>query len=346
MFKKYGLILLLMLIIATVSLGCGGGAEKTTPQESPKQESPKEVYSLKLGHNVTPDSAVDQGAHKFKELVEKKTDGQVQVTIFPSAQLGSEIDMVKNMGMGAIDIVVPGDGAFGTYTPKFQSLVLPFVFSNVDHMDRVYNGEIGKEMDATFRQTANSTILAVWHRGPRNLTANEAKPTPDNLKGMKLRVTTIPIIVSAWEAMGTNPTPIAFPELFVSLQQGVVDGQENPLDLIYTSNFHEVQSHIMLTEHTYSPWLFMMNVDKYNSFPEDVRKKFDEALAEATAFQKQLVKDSEADYLKKLKDAGANVIEVDKELFMKKYADSGNIEKLAEKYPEIPDLMKRVMALK
>ncbi|WP_051533910.1 TRAP transporter substrate-binding protein [Desulfitibacter alkalitolerans] len=338
MLKKRNLVWILVLIIALVFTGCSEKKDET------QQTDLGPTYNLKLGHNVTPGSAVDEGAKKFKEIVEAKTDGRITVEVFPSAQLGSEIDMVKNMGMGVIDIVIPGDGALGTYAPKFQGLVLPFLFDSIEHMDKVYAGEIGKELDATFRETANSTILEVWHRGPRNLTANEAKLTPDDLRGMKLRVTTIPIIVSVWEALGANPTPIAFPELFISLQQGVVDGQENPLDLIYTSNFHEVQSHVMLTQHTYSPWFFMINVDLYDGFPDDLRQKFDEALAEATEFQKQLVRESEDMYLQLLKDKGMQVIEVDRSLFMKKYEESGVEEKLAPQM--LPNLVQRVKAVR
>ena len=339
MLKKCLSVLILMTLVATVTVGCGG--KSTAPQGSDKKE-----YTLKLGHNVTPGSDVDMGAQKFKELVEKKTNGQVKINVFPAAQLGSELDMVKNMGMGAIDIVIPGDGIFGSYAPKFQALVVPFVFSSVEHMDKVYKGEIGKQLDAAFRSSTKSTVLAVWHRGPRNITANREIKTPDDLRGLKLRVTTIPIVVAAWTAMGANPTPIAFPELFVALQQGVVDGQENPLDLIYTSKFQEVQKYLVLTQHTYSPWLLMMNTDKYNSFPPEIRKQIDEAAAEATTYQNSLVKESEAKYLKMLKDAGVKVIEVDKSLFTKRFIDNGVEQKLAEKYPEVPDLFKRIREAK
>lgn len=343
MFKKTFSIVVLIIFAVTTLVGCGGGDNAS--QESSKEgteNKPQKVYELKLGHNVTPESEVDLGAKKFAELVEQKTNGQVKVTVFPAAQLGSEIDMVKNMGLGAIDIVIPGDGAFGTYVPDFQPLVLPFLFNDVEHMTKVYNGEIGKEMDAAFRKSANSTILAVWHRGARHLTANKAIPSPAELKGLDLRVTTIPIIISAWKALGANPTPIPFPELFISLQQGVVDAQENPLDLIYTSNFHEVQSHVMLTGHTYSPWLFMMNTNKYESLPDDIRAKFDEALAEATEYQHKLVAESEANYLQKLKDKGMEVIEVDRQLFMKKYAESGVEQELTKDFPKLPELVKKV----
>lgn len=339
MFKKLLSVLLLVVMVATLAVGCGKG-DKPAPGEQ------KKVYELKLGHNVTPGSDVDLGAIKFKELVEQKTNGQVKVTIFPAAQLGSEIDSVKNMGQGAIDIVIPGDGAFGTYAPKYQALVLPFLFNSIEHMDKAYASDLGKELNAEFEKSCNSSVLAVWHRGARNITAKKPINTPDDLKGMKLRVTTIPIIVDAWKAMGANPTPIAFPELFVSLQQGVVDGQENPLDLIYTSKFQEVQSHVTLTKHTYSPWLFMMNKAKYQSFPADIKKLFDEALTEATAYQHELVKESDNKNLKLLKDAGMIAVEPNRDAFVKKFTDSGVEAKMAEKNPAIPDIIKRIRDLK
>jgi TRAP-type transport system periplasmic protein len=349
MFKrgKWGFSFMMMLVIAMFLIGCsrGGGTSTDVSSESDSESTGTEekVWELKLGHNVTVDSELDKGAKKFKELVEAKTNGRVKVEVFPSAQLGSEIDMVENMGLGAIDIVIPGDGAFGSYIPKYQGLVLPFLFDNVDHMDRVYKSDIGEEINAELLEKVNSRMLAVWHRGARNLTANEEISSPDGLDGMKLRVPTIPLVVKAWEALGASPTPIDFGELFISLQQKAVDGQENPLDLIYTSNFHEVQSHIMLTEHTYSPWLFLMNNDVYESFPEDIRVLVDEAIAEATDYQNQLVKDNQEDYKKKLKEKGMTIVEVDKELFREKYKASGVEEELKKEWA--PNLIERVRDL-
>lgn len=344
--------LMFIMFFGIVCLGllsaCTRGGDSTTnnsqDNESTQTESDSgETFELKLGHNVTVDSEVDKGAKKFKELVEEKTDGRVKVEVFPSAQLGSEIDMVENMGLGAIDIVIPGDGAFGSYIPKYQGLVLPFLFDNVDHMDRVYKSEIGEEINQELVNGVNSRMLAVWHRGARNLTANKAIKSPEDMQGMKLRVPTIPLVVKAWEGIGANPTPIDFGELFVTLQQGGVDGQENPLDLIYTSNFHEVQSHVMMTEHTYSPWLFLINNDVYESFPEDIRTQFDEAVAEATEFQNELVKNSQEEYKKALEEKGMTVVEVDKELFRSAYQASGVEEELKKEWA--PNLIERVREL-
>ncbi|MDN4609177.1 TRAP transporter substrate-binding protein [Sporosarcina highlanderae] len=338
--KKFGSMLVLLVALLLLS-ACRGGEPSNNNASA---DSVGNIYKLKLGHNVTVNSEVDKGAKKFKELVEEKTGGKVTVEVFPSAQLGSEIDMVENTGLGAIDIVIPGDGAFGSYIPKYQGLVLPFLFDNIEHMDRVYKSEIGDEINQEFLNVANSRMLAVWHRGARNLTANKEITSPDDMKGMKLRVPTIPLVVKAWEGIGANPTPIDFGELFITLQQGGVDGQENPLDLIYTSNFHEVQSHLMLTEHTYSPWVFLINNDVYESFPEDIRKQFDEAVAEATEYQNQLVKDSQEDYKQKLQEKGMTIVEVDKSLFRDKYHASGVEEKLKSQWA--PNLIERVRDLK
>jgi TRAP-type transport system periplasmic protein len=353
MFKKgkLGIGFVILLIAAVLLVGCSRGGGSTEPSSSngtggslDAAGTDEKVYELKLGHNVTVDSEVDKGAKKFAELVEEKTNGKVKVQVYPSAQLGSEIDMVENLGIGAIDIVIPGDGAFGSFIPEYQGLVLPFLFDNVEHMDRVYDSEIGEEINQAFQEKVNSRMLAVWHRGARNLTANKEIKTPEELEGIKLRVTTIPLVVKAWEAVGANPTPIDFGELFISLQQKAVDAQENPLDLIYSAKFHEVQSHVMLTEHTYSPWLFLINNDVYGSFPEDIKKQFDEAVAEATTFQNQLVKDSQDEYKKKLSEAGMTIVEVDKELFRQKYQESG-VEEILKK-DMAPNLLERVRELK
>jgi len=359
---RKGLLLFgaVILLIAAILSGCGGGgsgsgsqssggsgqseATATTGTGGSGGGSSDKVYELKLGHNVTVDSEMDKGARKFAELVEQKTNGRVKVTVFPSAQLGSEIDMVENLGQGVIDIVIPGDGIFGTFFPEYQGLVLPFLIESVEHMDKVYSSEIGQEISKILEEKVNARLLAVWHRGARNLTANKEIRTPDDLQGLKLRVTTIPLVIESWKALGANPTPIPFPELFVALQQGTVDAQENPFDLIYTSKFYEVQKYVMLTQHTYSPWLFLVKKDRYDGFPDDIKKAFDEAVQEATAYQNQLVKESQEEYKKKLQEAGMTIVEVDRNLFVQKYMESGVEEQLQKELA--PNLFERVRALK
>ncbi|MCM3763238.1 TRAP transporter substrate-binding protein [Alkalihalobacillus oceani] len=346
--KKLLLFLVLFLSLTVFLAACGSDdtiGESDNSQNGSEGEAGLSdfTYSIQLGHNVPAGTVNDQAAHKFKELIEEKTNNQITVEVFPNQELGNEIDMVENMGMGAIDMVIPGDGVFGTYVPEFQGLLIPFLISDMEHMDRVYNGEIGEELNQAFIESVNSRVLAYFHRGARNLTANEAIRTPEEIEGMKLRTITNPLVVEAWSALGANPTPIDFGELYVSLQQGVVDGQENPFDNIYNAKFFEVQSHVMLTEHTYSPYMLMINNDLYESFPDDIRVLFDEAVTETAAYQQDLEAEMNEEYKNILADEGMEIVEVDKASFQQLFMESDVEDRFADQW--IPNLLDRVREL-
>jgi tripartite ATP-independent transporter DctP family solute receptor len=230
------------------------------------------------------------------------------------------------------------------FAPQYAGLALPYLFRDVDHLHKVLYGEVGNEIKQEFTKNANSTLLDWWDRSPRNLTARKEIKTPDDLKGVKLRTPEIPITLDSWKALGANPTPLAFTELFTALEQKVVDGQENPVDIIYTSKFQEVQSHIMRTEHSISTYSLMINDKKLASFPADVQKVIKDASVEAGNFEKQLTKQSEEQYFKSLKDAGMKVIDVDKSLFAKKIEDSKVEDKYAKDWA--PNLLKRIRDVK
>ncbi|MBF6615751.1 MAG: TRAP transporter substrate-binding protein [Candidimonas sp.] len=299
--------------------------------------------TLRVGYIVSVDSEVDKGANKFKELLEASTAGAVKVNLFPNAQLGGEVDMLKSLKEGVIDVVIAGDGILGPFLPEYQGLVLPFLIKDYGHMDRVYQGEVGKEINEVLMKKVNGRVTGYWHRGAKSVTANKPISTPKDLEGLKLRVVPSPLVVAAWKALGASTTPMSFQELFVALQLGTVDAQNNPLDLIYSANFYEVQDYVILTKDTYTPWAFITNDKLYQNFPADIKANFDDAFKAARDYQNELVAESGDEYVKLLQEKNMKFVEPDRELFKSTLAGSGVLEAFKDKMA--PNLFERIAAL-
>ncbi|MFC4297287.1 MAG: TRAP transporter substrate-binding protein [Castellaniella sp.] len=329
-----------MPLALAVSAWMMGGVFSAQAAESSQDKYTK---SLKVGYIVSVDTEVDKGAKKFKEILESSTDGRVKVNLFPNAQLGGEVDMLKGLKEGVIDVVIAGDGILAPFLPKYQGLVLPFLIKDFGHMDRVYGGEVGKEINDVLMQKVEGRVLGYWHRGPKSLTANKLIKEPKDLEGLKLRTVPTPLVVAAWKALGASTTPMNFEELFVALQLKTVDAQDNPLDLIYSANFYEVQKYVILTKDTYTPWAFIVSDRLYQKFPEDVRAKFDEAFKAAGKYQNELVDQSDELYVRKLKEKGMEFIEPDRALFQSRLSASGVMDEFKDKLA--PGLFEKIKAL-
>jgi tripartite ATP-independent transporter DctP family solute receptor len=343
----------LLVSMSMIFAGCGGGGgsnTKTTAQPAPPQPqqaapaADQKATVFKLAHVNPKDSPVGQGAHKFAELVDKGTNGKVKIEVYDNGTLGGEKQTLDSMKFGAVEMTIVGDIVFSTFAPEYGGLATPYLFRDNNHLRKVLEGDIGKEIDDKISKNAGSTVLSWWDRSPRNLTARKEIKTPEALAGMKLRTPEIANILDSWKALGANPTPMAFTELFTALEQKVVDGQENPVDLVYTNKFNEVQSHIMKTEHLIAPFVLMVNSKKLEALPADAQKVIKDAAKEAEKYEADLTKKSEDDYFKKLQDAGMKVVEVDKALFAKKLEAAKVEEKYADKWA--PDLLKRIRDVK
>ncbi|MET3504632.1 TRAP transporter substrate-binding protein [Halalkalibacter oceani] len=340
------------LLFAFLLTACGGSSDTQTEADpgadagDQGEEAPAEgggSYSIDIGYINATDSETDLGAQKFKELIEERTGGELTVNIFANAQLGGERDLLEGMSLQTVDMVITGDAIFGMFAPEYSGLSLPFLIKDTDHLDRVLDGEVGDEINAAINESLNSRILDYWHRGPRNLTANTEIRTPDDLNGMKLRVPEIPLVVEAWKILGANPTPMAFDQLYVALEQKTVDGQENPLDMIYTSKLHEVQNYVMTTQHLIAPMVVVINNDTFESFPEEMQAQVVEAIEEAGTYQKQLVKENEEIYRQLIIDDGTTIIDdVDRDAFAKKLEESNIVEQFQGEWA--PDLVERIRA--
>lgn len=286
--------------------------------------------TLKIGHQMNAENPDHLGTVKFKEIVESRTKGSVKVEIYPSDQLGSFFTQMQNMKQGIQQGHVNGLGFPGHFVPEFFLFNTAFAFKGFDGYGKAINGPVGKEIREKLISQAGIRLLSVgeWRRGPRDLLSSQPIKSVDDVKGLKIRVPETPSFIAAWEALGAAPTPIAFGESYLALQQGVVKALECPLDLIYSQKFYEVAKYISITEHL--PELVALGVTEkfWQSLTADEKKILEEAAAEAGKYARKIVEDNEAAIKDKMGKAGVTYIQVDKEAFYQKGKNAAfNLEK-------------------
>ncbi|MEW9671443.1 DctP family TRAP transporter solute-binding subunit [Ammoniphilus sp. 3BR4] len=290
---------------------CGGGADQAkeqAPAGAPTQAA--DAISLKIGHTLSDTSHYQEGMKKFKELVEQKTNGAVTLEIFPNGALGGERDMIEGLNVGSIDMVLTSTGPMSGFVPEVTVVDLPFLFRDADHAHKVLDGEIGDGLRTKVEETMGVKTLAWWENGFRNITSGkQAVNKPEDLKGQKIRTMENDIHMDSFSAMGAQPTPMSFTELFTAMQQGVIDGEENPVPVIMTSRFYEVQKHLTMTRHFYSPSLILMAKGKYDALTPEQQQAIAEAAVEAGQYERQVVQDMEKQYLGELKEKGMEIVE-------------------------------------
>ena len=211
------------------------------------------------------------GAQKFADLMKERTNGRITVKLYPSNQLGKgEREMTEGIQQGAIDLLVTSTGPLGGFSPSINILDFPFLFRDFKHVDLVLDGPIGQKLLDDFCK-ANIKALAFWENGFRNLTnaKGPVKKVEDG-KGLKIRTMENKVHLAAWKAAGLNPTPMAWGEVFTALQQKVIDGQENPIAVFYSSKLWDAgQKYFSLSQHVYSPSPFLMSPKAFNALPKE-----------------------------------------------------------------------------
>jgi len=270
---------------------------------------------LKLGHIADPSHPYAQGAVKFSELVKQKTGGKVDIQVFASSQLGDQKTLIEGLIYGTIDMALVGTAALTQFQPQMGIFDLPFLFDDRNHAYRALDSvgmEIGKGLEPK-----GIKLLGYMENGIRNLTNNvrEVK-TPDDMKGLKIRVQTSKIFIEMMKALGASPTPMSLDELYSAMQSGTVDGEENPSAHIYTQRYYEVQKYASLTEHAYAPEPMLISMAKWKSLPAEVQKAILDSAAEAIAWQRELSAKSDQEYWDKIIATGKmKVTKVDRKPF-------------------------------
>ncbi|KTT15141.1 TRAP transporter substrate-binding protein [Pseudacidovorax intermedius] len=288
---------------AALALACGTGALAQTT-------------TLKIGYATSPESHYGVGSKVFCDEVEKGTQGRYKCQHFPNSALGGEREQIEAIQLGTQDLVNTSTGPVGNFVPEVKIVDVPFLFRDYDHARKVMDGPTGQDILAKF-PSKGIVALAWTENGFRHMTNSKRDIVkPEDAKGLKMRTMENKVHMDGYRTFGILPTPMAFPELFGALQQGTVDGQENPIPVILAAKFSQVQKHLSLTGHVYSPALLLLSPKVWNKLSDGDKKVFVEAAKKAAVAQRKKVNEDEANGIAMLESQGMKVTKnVDKVAF-------------------------------
>lgn len=263
---------------------------------------------IKVAHADNQAHPKHQAFMRFAELVKENSGGRLEVEVYPSGQLGDERELVESLQTGAVHITSVSNGVMSAFSPQFMLLDIPFSFENADKA----RGMIDGSQTLLFADLESIGLhgLAIWEQGFRQVSSSaKGISTADDVKGMKLRTMEAPLHVEAWRAMGANPTPMSWGQVYSSLQTGIIDGQENPLYVVTQEKLFEVQKHVSLTNHIYDAMPVIASNDWWSSLPEADAAIIAAAMAEATTYERTLVEAEVEKARAELEGLGVEVVE-------------------------------------
>ena len=266
-------------------------------------------FNLKMGHAVNTTDGQHAAAMKLAELVKQRTNGDVEITVYPANQLGNDAAMINGTRGGTIDLVSSGASNFNGIVPHTAAMELPFVFRNAQHAYNVLDGAVGT---GVLNDLAPHGLkgLAYWENGWRAFTNNKRPVNkPEDLKGLKIRSTPNPYHIQAFKLLGMNPSPMPIAELYTALETGTFDAQEHPINVTLSSKFYEVQKYLTVRNHVYSPLVVAMNKAKFDSLPANYQGIIVDAAHEAAQYQRNLNAQNASKVVADLKKSGMQVIE-------------------------------------
>ncbi|MDR1626248.1 MAG: TRAP transporter substrate-binding protein [Spirochaetia bacterium] len=298
----------LLLVGLPAAVFAGGGSEAAGGEKT-------EV--IKFSSPVAPDHANTLGANLFAENVGKESGGRIKVEVFPANQLGDVKDVIEYLMTGSVHMYIGGTAETSLFQSEWGVMDCPYLFRDYDHLIKAANSDIIKEISAKMDKSRGVKILrADLYYGARHLTTR-TKPikSPADMKGLLIRAPDQPVYLEAVRAMGATPTPVAFSDLYMSLKQGVVDGQENPIPTIYTYKYYEAQKYLMLTGHMLRVNVIGAASGWYNGLPADLRGIIEKNLGTMIDYSNKLTLKQETDMLEELKKLGMEVVQPDVEAF-------------------------------
>ena len=293
---------------------------------------------LQLGTTVNEQNSFQVAAEKFAELVAERTNGEYKIEIYPNGTLGGESEMLDSMSMGMLDMGIITSGPFVNFSEDMGVLDMPFLFASNEEAYKIIDGEIGKELLATL-EDAGLKGLAYAERGFRNVT-NSVRPVTSaaDLAGLKLRVMENEVYTATFKALGVNAVPMAWSEALTAMQQGTIEGEENPINVIYSYGLWDYgQKYVTLDRHSYSTAIITMSLDKFNELDEATQQIFVEAAQEAAECERAWVADQEADQLETIKSNGVEVVE---EPDVDSFREA--VQPVYEAYPQYADYIARI----
>ena len=268
----------------------------------------EDTITINIGHVEAEDRSTHQAlVESFKKTVEEKSNGTISVQIYPNSVLGGDAELTESVAMGTLEAALPSTSVLVSYSDDFGIMDMPYLFSSPENAFAAMDGDLGKYFNEKLEEVGIHS-LGYSYNGLRSMT-NSSHPieTPDDLKGLKMRVMENEVFIDFFETLGASATPMSFNELFTGLQQHTVDGEENPPSLIYASKFQEVQEYLSLTEHVNNFLGFIMNQDFYNSLTQEQREIIDEAAEEFVKAQRQMELEDTDHYIELLEEEGMQV---------------------------------------
>lgn len=336
-------MLIAMALIMVFSLtACG---EKAAPaaaapaagDAAATPAAPAEAKVLKLGMTINEQDSFYLCAQKFSELVKEKTNGAYDIQLFPNSALGDERTMLESMQMGTLDAGIITSGPFVNFVPEFGVFDMPFLFPDNQSAYKILDGEIGKEILGKL-ESKGLKGLAYAERGFRNLT-NSVRPvkTAADIKGLKIRVMENEVYISSFTSMGVNAVPMAWTEALTALQQGTIEGQENPVNVIHAYKMWDSQKYVTMTRHAYAAAVITFSLDTFNKLPADVQQIFLDSAQEAAEYERAWVADNEATQMENLEKNGMQIVK-DPDIASFKAA----VQPVYDKYTQYSDYIAKI----
>ena len=312
--KKTLALILALVMVAAILAGCSAktapaetttASDTTATTETPAASTDSSAtYTLKLGHDHTTTSPFQTCALAFKDQIEKESNGRITVEIYPAQSIGSSREMIEMMQMGTLEATLLPAAKFGGFDQRLNLADMPFLAETEEDFMAIMNGEIGREAMSGL-EAIGIKGMAYFPEGYKYITNSKHTITcPDDLKGLKIRTMEAPIIMSMFKAWGANPVPIDFSEVYNSLQQGVVDGQENPLLSIHDMRFYEVQDYMSIDTHAYLSYFLSFSKAWFASLPADLQEIVTNASIDAADYCHELMIEANTAYLKPYKQSG------------------------------------------
>ncbi|WP_100638383.1 TRAP transporter substrate-binding protein [Marinobacter salexigens] len=269
--------------------------------------SDMDPVTLRLAHVVNEQDGFHIAAVKFQDLVSERTEGAVSIELYPNASLGDERTLLEGMQIGTVDMGVITNGPVANFVEEMAVFELPFLFPSPQAAYDVLDGPIGQELLDKL-SGVNLKGLAYAERGFRNLT-NSERPvnTPEDMDGLRIRVMENPVYVDTFRALGANAIPMAWTEALTAMQQGTIDGQENPVNVVHSFKLNETQNYMTLSRHTYAPAIFVMGMPAWTKLPEAAQDVLAQAAQEAAEHEREVNAEMASRQLAELREAGMQV---------------------------------------
>ncbi len=334
--KKSIAILLILLFVSILFVGCGNQESATTPNGTDSvKSSQEEPVVIQIGYENNPGEPFDLACNEWKRLIEERSNGSIKVELFPSSQLGSKNDLIDQMLAGS-SVITLADGAFyaDRGVPDFGITFGPYLFESWDECWKLIESDWWKEQTDKLEEQGLKMLAANWIYGDRHTLTTKPVRKPSDLKGMKIRVPNNTIQIKGFEVLGATPTPMPLGEVYTALQQGTIDGLENPLPVLYNGKFHEVAKYLTLDGHIKNFTTLICGVEFFNSLTPEQQQILIDTGYEAGLYNNELQEKVAEETLEKFKAEGVEIIEVDVKEFKEASKEFYNLPEFTSQWSE------------